>query len=167
MRKILAAFTLAFLILALPADATPADRTPPPSAGSSANSFQILPEREGIVSWRTLGRVEEMKVDHRMLPKFSSEIAALDGKEVRLQGFMLPLEAGKKQKRFLLSGNVPSGPFCLPGGPESLVEINCKDPIAFKLEPIVISGKLSVLKDDPSGFWYRITDASLMQGGKM
>ncbi len=73
---------------------------------------------------------------------------------------MMPLEPGAKQKRFLLSANVPSCPFCMPGGPESLIEVLCKKPIAFNMEPIVISGKLSVLKDDPTGLWYRVTDAA-------
>ena len=54
---------------------------------------------------------------------------------------MLPLEPGEKHKRFLLSANVPSCPFCMPGGPESLVEVLCKEPIAFNMEPIVISGR--------------------------
>jgi len=158
MKKLLAAFAFSlFTPLAMSADATS-----PPATGSPGNGFQVLPELKGVVSWKTLGRVEERKVEHRMVPKFSDEITALDGKEVQLQGFMLPLEAGKKQKRFLLSGNVPSCPFCLPGGPESLVEIRCKDAVSFRMEPIVISGKLTVLKEDPSGFWYRITDAALV-----
>jgi hypothetical protein len=167
MRKLFAAAALVFFApLVLPADTTPSDGTPPP-AGSSGSGFQILPELKGVVSWKTLGRVEEMKVNQRIVPKFSTEITALDGKEVRLQGFMMPLEAGRKQRRFLLSGNVPSCPFCMPGGPESLVEVLCKDAVNFKMDPIVISGKLSILKDDPSGLWYRITDAALVPHGKM
>jgi hypothetical protein len=117
--------------------------------------------------WKTLSQVEEVKVNNRLVPKFSVQITALDAKEVRLQGFMLPLEAGAKQKRFLLSANVPSCPFCMPGGPDSLVEVLCKKPIAFNMEPIVISGKLSVLKDDPTGLWYRVTDAVLVSEGRM
>ncbi|HTT38873.1 MAG TPA: DUF3299 domain-containing protein [Burkholderiales bacterium] len=116
---------------------------------------------KGLVSWKTLAQVEEMKVSDRIVPKFSAQIIALDSKQVRLQGFMLPLEPGAKQKRFLLSANVPSCPFCLPGGPDSLIEVLCKKPIAFNSEPIVISGKLSVLRDDPTGLWYRLTEAVL------
>src|SRR6202521_1800591 len=154
MGKLFAAAALVFFApLVLPADATPADGTPPAAAGSSGSGFQILPELKGVVSWKTLGQVEEVKVNQRMVPKFSTEITALDSKEVQLQGFMMPLEAGKKHRRFLLSANVPSCPFCLPGGAESLIEVLCKDAIAFKMEPIVISGKFSVLKDDPSGLW--------------
>lgn len=168
MRKLFAAAVLAFLSpLVLPADATPAEATSPPAAGSPGSGFQILPELKGVVSWKTLGQVEEVKIDHRLVRKFSTEITALDSKEVQLQGFMMPLEAGKKHKRFLLSANVSSCPFCLPGGAESLIEVLCKDAIVFKMEPIVISGKFSVLKDDPSGLWYRVTDAALVPGGKM
>jgi uncharacterized protein len=79
----------------------------------------------------------------------------------------MPLEPGTRQKRFLLSANVPSCPFCMPGGPDSLIEVLCKKPIAFNMEPIIISGKLSVLKDDPTGLWYRITEATLVSEGKM
>src|SRR6478672_9581981 len=68
---------------------------------------------KGLVSWKTLAQVEEVKVDKRIVPKFSAQITALDSKEVRLQGFMMPLEPGAKQKRFLLSANVPSCPFCM------------------------------------------------------
>ena len=121
---------------------------------------------EDILPWKTLSQVEEVKINDRLLPKFSAQITALDAKEVKLQGFMMPLEAGAKQKRFLLSANVPSCPFCMPGGPDSLVEVLCKKPIAFNMEPVVISGKLSVLKDDPTGLWYRVTGAVLVSEGK-
>ena len=118
-----------------------------------------------MVSWKTLADVGEVTVKKRVLPRFSEQIVALDQHEVKLQGFMLPLDPGKMQKRFLLSANVPSCPFCLPGGPESLIEVLCSKPIAFSTEPIVISGTLSVLRDDPNGLWYRVKDASLVSAG--
>ncbi len=154
--------------LVLAADPTPKNEVSatdtPASAGSPARSAA---DSKGILSWKTLARVEEVKVNDKLVPKFSAQISALDTKEVRLQGFMMPLEPGTKQKRFLLSANVPSCPFCMPGGPDSLIEVLCKKPIAFNMEPIVISGKLSVLKDDPTGLWYRVTDAALVSEGKM
>jgi hypothetical protein len=154
--------------LVLAADPTPKNEVSatdtPASAGSPARSAA---DSKGILSWKTLAQVEEVKVNDKLVPKFSAQISALDTKEVRLQGFMMPLEPGTKQKRFLLSANVPSCPFCMPGGPDSLIEVLCKKPIAFNMEPIVISGKLSVLKDDPTGLWYRVTDAALVSEGKM
>jgi uncharacterized protein len=147
---------------ALSADPKPADEAPNAPV-STAPSSRPPVDAKGLVSWKTLAQVEEVKVDNRVLPKFSAQITALDSKEVRLQGFMMPLEPGTKQKRFLLSANVPSCPFCMPGGPDSLIEVLCKKPIAFNMEPIIISGKLSVLSDDPTGLWYRVTDAVLAQ----
>jgi hypothetical protein len=47
----------------------------------------------------------------------------------------------------------------MPGGPESLVEVKTKQPLAYGVAPVVLSGKLAVLKDDPTGVFYRLTDA--------
>jgi hypothetical protein len=83
----------------------------------------------------------------------------LNDKEVKLQGFMMPLEPGEKQKHFLISVNPQSCSFCLPAGPEGVVEVKTKTPVKFTFEPVIVSGKMSVLKDDPMGLYYRLTDA--------
>src|SRR5688572_2258770 len=118
-----------------------------------------LPEVKGVVSWKTLAEVQAVKQKDKFIPQFSSSITALDKKEVRLQGFMMPLDTGDKQKRFILTSMPPSCAFCMPGGPDQLVEVQAKTPVKYGFEPIVISGKLAVLKDDPMGLYYRLTDA--------
>jgi len=40
-----------------------------------------------------------------------------------------------------------------------LVEIKSKTPIKYTFEAVVLSGRLAVLKDDPTGVFYRLTDA--------
>ncbi|HTS52158.1 MAG TPA: DUF3299 domain-containing protein [Burkholderiales bacterium] len=163
MRRLIWATLLALVAPpALAANPTPADQAPTADApASSADASRSPTEPKGLLSWKTLAQVEEVKQNNRIVPKFSAQITALDSKEVKLQGFMMPLEPGMKQKRFLLSANVPSCPFCMPGGPDSLIEVLCKKPIAFNMEPIIISGRLTVLRDDPTGLWYRLTDAVL------
>ena len=128
-------------------------------AGTPPADFKPLPERKDVVSWRVLAQVELVKVKDRYQPQFSSAVAALDAKEVKLQGFMMPLEMGDKQSHFILSATPQSCAFCMPGGPEALVEVKTKRPLAFGLDPIVLTGKLAVLKDDPAGVYYRLTDA--------
>ena len=86
-------------------------------------------------------------------------MAALDQKEVKVQGFMMPLQIGDKQSHFVLSAMPQSCSFCLPGGPESMVEVKTKTPVKYTFEPVVVTGKLAVLKDDPTGVFYRLTDA--------
>ncbi len=118
-----------------------------------------LPELKGVVSWRTLAEVKPVKQKDRFVPQFSKGISALDSKEVKLQGFMMPLDMGERQKRFLLVAMPPSCAFCLPGGPDQLVEVVARTPVKYGFEPVVISGRFTVLKDDPMGLYYRLTDA--------
>lgn len=118
-----------------------------------------LPEMKGVVSWRTLGEVKPVKQKDKFVPEFAKSVAALDKKEVKLQGFMMPLDMGEKQARFILTSMPPSCAFCLPGGPEQLVEVQAKTPVKYGFEPIILSGKFAVLKDDPMGLYYRLTEA--------
>ena len=120
---------------------------------------QTLPDRKDIVSWKLLAQVELVKVKDRYQPQFSAGVAALDAKEVKVQGFMMPLEMGDKQSHFILAAMPQDCAFCMPGGPESMVEVKTKTPVAYGAAPLVLSGRLAVLKDDPAGVFYRLTDA--------
>ena len=148
---IIPAMTRAWIAIALFAAASAVAQTPP----------QPLPERKDVVSWKLLAQVELVKVKDRYQPQFSSGVAALDAKEVKIQGFMMPLEMGDKQSHFILSATPQDCSFCMPGGPESLVEVKTKTPMAYGVAPVVLSGKLAVLKSDPTGVFYRLTDAVL------
>ena len=126
------------------------------------DGMKPLPELKGVVSWKTLAEVQTVKQKDKFVPQFSNTISALDKKEVKLQGFMMPLETGDRQKRFILTAMPPSCAFCMPGGPDQLVEIQANTPVKYGFEPIVVSGKLAVLRDDPMGLYYRLTDAVLV-----
>jgi len=119
----------------------------------------LLPERAGVVSWRTLAKVTPVQQGGRMVNEFAPEILTLDKRDVKVQGFMIPLDMGDKQKRFLLSAVPPHCSFCMPAGPDAVVEINARTPVKFGFEPIVVSGRFAVLKDDANGVLYRLTDA--------
>lgn len=158
------------LLLAAPALALAATQTPPaqgapghvPATGAPAGVIvmQPLPDIKGVVSWNTLAKVKQVKSKDRILPEFSKDIAALNDKEIKLQGFMMPLEPGEKQKHFLLSLNSQSCAYCMPAGPEGVVEVKSKTAIKYTFEPIIVSGKMSVLKNDPMGLYYRLSEAT-------
>jgi hypothetical protein len=103
--------------------------------------------------------VQPVKVKDRVVPQFSDGVLKLNATEVKLQGFMMPLEMGDKQKHFVLTAMPMTCAFCLPGGPESLVEVRTKTPVKYTFDPILLSGKLAVLKDDANGLYYRLIDA--------
>jgi len=128
-------------------------------APGDPSQFKPLPERKDVVSWKLLAQVELVKMKDKFVPQFSTGVAALDKKEVKVQGFMMPLEMGDKQTHFILSAMPASCAFCMPGGPEQLVEVKTKAPVKYTFEPVVLTGKLAVLKDDPTGVFYRLTDA--------
>jgi hypothetical protein len=137
----------------------------PPDGLPSANDYsaQILPERAGVVSWRTLAQVSPVKQGDRFVPEFGKDVLALDRKDTRVQGFMIPLDVGDKQKRFLLTAVPTHCSFCLPAGPDALVEVVAKTPVKYTFEPIVVAGRFSVLKDDATGLLYRLSDASQVE----
>jgi hypothetical protein len=133
----------------------------PPGGLPAASEYSttLLPERSGIVSWRTLAKVEMVQKGIRLVPQFAKEIEALDAREVTLQGFVIPLDANEAQRRFLLSAVPVDCAFCLPAGPDALVEVEAKSPVRYSLAPVVVSGRFAVLKDDPGGVLYRLVDA--------
>ena len=148
-------FSIAFLI-ALAAPALAQHQTPP---GADPSQLKPLPDRNDVLSWKTLSQVELVKQKDRYVPQFAPAVAALDKKEVKVQGFMMPLQMGDKQSHFVLTAMPQSCAFCLPGGPESMVEVKSKTPVKYTFEPVVLTGKLAILKDDPTGVFYRLTDA--------
>ena len=133
-----------------------------PQAGlPSASDYgaTLLPERAGVVSWRTLALVVPVQQGGRMVPEFSKDILTLDKQDVKVQGFIIPLDMGDKQKRFLLSAVPPHCSFCMPAGPEAIVEVIAKTPVKYSFDPIIVSGRFSIVKDDAAGVLYRLTDA--------
>ena len=125
----------------------------------SPNSpFAPLQERADVLPWSVLTSVKTKVDKNRILPVFPAEVQALNKKNQRVQGFMMPLEPGEKQRHFLLSSVPMSCSFCTPGGPESMVEVKTKTPVKYTMEPVVVEGQFAVLQDDPYGLYYRVID---------
>ena len=126
----------------------------------SPNSpFAPLQERADVVPWSVLTSVKTKLEKNRMLPVFPAPVQAMHQTQQRLQGFMMPLQPGEKQKHFLISSVPLTCSFCIPGGPESMVEVKTKTPVKYSMEAVVVEGQFAVLKDDPFGLYYRMTDA--------
>ena len=115
---------------------------------------------KATLSWEALGQAGIVKKGDRYVPEYPKDVAALDAKMVRLQGFMMPLETGGSQKRFLLSAQPSGCAFCVPSGPEGLVEVEAKTPVKYVLDPIYVTGKFVLVRDDASGLFYRLIDAT-------
>ncbi len=130
-----------------------------PGIHSPNSPFAPLPERSDVLPWSVLSDVKTKAVKNLLLPVFPAPVQALNDKTQRVQGFMMPLDPGEKQKHFLLTSVPLTCSFCTPGGPESMVEVKTKSAVKYSLEPITVEGKFAVLNDDPFGLYYRITEA--------
>lgn len=138
--------------------ASPLPQGSGPGVHGSNSPFAPLPQRSDVVPWSVLTAVKTRVEKNKVLPVFQPEQLALNQKPQRIQGFMMPLEAGEKQTHFLLSSVPLSCGFCTPGGPESMVEVRTKTPVRYTLDPVVVEGKFATLNDDPYGLYYRLTD---------
>lgn len=166
--------TVIALAAALAALAQPwavqAQAAPSTRPGASTNSLSLpidpallnnLPELKGVVSWNTLAQVKSRTEGNKVVPEFAPAVRQLNQQEVKLQGFMMPIVTGEKHEHFLLTMRPPHCPFCLSLGPEYIVEVRARSPIPHTYEPVVLSGRLAVLTDDPFGLYYRLTGAQI------
>jgi hypothetical protein len=113
----------------------------------------------GTIPWELLQQAKTVqKANKTFGPVFTKEIQSLDKRDVKLYGFMMPLDQARMQKRFLLASFPPHCSFCMPGGPESMVEVVADKAIEFTYEPIVVAGRMAVLENDV--VYYRLTNAS-------
>ena len=132
------------------------------AAGLAVFLSAAADDRGGVVPWETLAQVSVTRQKDRYVPEFSKQILALDKREVKLKGFMLPLEQGHLQKRFLLSAQPPECAFCMPGTAEQFAEVLAKVPVKIPSDVIVVSGTFSLVRDDSGGLLYRLTEAVIV-----
>jgi len=123
----------------------------------------VAVDKRAVVPWETLAQVSVTKQKDRYVPEFSAQIQALDRREVKLKGFMLPLEQGLGQKRFLLSAQPPECAFCMPGTAEQFAEILAKTPVKYVTDPIIVSGTFVLVRDDSGGLLYRLSEAVMIE----
>ena len=120
--------------------------------------------------WKTLAKITYKKEYDEFLgfkidkPVFSEQIKALNGKEVTVKGFIIPVEGYKSHKEFILSAFPYSMCFfCGGAGPESVMEVKSLDAIEYSAEAITIKGKLKLNTDDVNQLMYSLSDARLVK----
>lgn len=119
--------------------------------------------------WKTLAKIAYKKEYDEFLgfkidkPVFSEEIKALNGKEVTVKGFIIPVEGYKGHKEFILSAFPFSMCFfCGGAGPESVMEVTASEPIEYSAEAVTIKGKLMLNSSDVNKLMFALTGAKLV-----
>lgn len=125
---------------------------------------------KGALDWKLFGLTKEILIDTKTddgydlrysQPDFPPDLKALDGQEIKIKGYMFPLEGNEKQKLFLFGPFPLTCPFQYHVGPPLVLEVHAdKHPVKFNYEPITLTGRLELVADDPDyNVFYRLNEA--------
>ena len=125
-------------------------------------------EKEKI--WKTLSRITYKKEYDELMgfkidkPVFSDKVKALEGKEITVKGYIIPVEGYKSHKEFIFSA-FPYNMcfFCGGAGPETVMEVEAKEPVKYQAESVILKGVLRLNEDDINRLMYKIEDAVLVK----
>lgn len=152
--------------LAMPALALPGSGPRP--AKPSESVWRPAPTPKGGTSWAVLESTKEIKQPAangaaRSRPAFSPAVTALNGKRVRVSGYMMPLQSGREQTHFVLLAYPPDCPFHLNPGPAQFIEVKAPAPVPFSYDVITIEGNLQLTGQDGSEIFYKIQNGQAFQ----
>ena len=95
-------------------------------------------------------------------PKFSEQLILREGKEVTLEGFIIPLQQESDQDYFVLSRfPYQSCFFCGQAGPETVVEVYSDRSFRYTDERVRVNGKLRLNRDNPLNLFYILEDCEV------
>jgi uncharacterized protein len=156
--------TMAALVAAMPFALAqqPAGRVPDPKV---ADIWQPAKTPPGGTSWKLL---EQTKLNDRTdksgviytKPIFPAAVQSLDGKTIRIAGWMMPLSSSKTQTRWVMLGYPPGCPFHMHALPNQFIEVLSPGGVPTNETKVhIITGRLELTGRDESGIFYRLHNA--------
>jgi len=167
MKKIIIAFLSLFLIAGV-ANETFAQNIKKTSKKQKVKAPS--PPTEAAKMWKTLGKITFKKEYDEIMgfkvdkPVFSKEIKALEGKEIKIKGYIIPVEGYKNHKEFIFSA-YPYNMcfFCGGAGPETVMEVEASKAVKYTAEAVTLKGVLRTNADDINRLIYLLEDAELVK----
>ena len=131
----------------------------------SEDIWQPAATPPGGVSWRTLEATREITRNDAegyivSRPVFTQAVRQLEGRRIKVAGWMNAFEPGRRQTLFVLLGYPPGCPYHWHAAPNQFIEV--KASTAFPLNEqrsIVVSGVLELTGEDESGIFYVLNNA--------
>lgn len=121
-------------------------------------------------SWNAFAKTKFEPKYHEKLgeylfyPNFSSDLKAMVGKEITVQGFYVPF--APEDGNYIIISKYPMSQcfFCGGGGPESIAEVNfSKDPEKFQVDDLItVKGKLRLNSDNMDHLNFILDEAILV-----
>jgi hypothetical protein len=115
----------------------------------------------GGVSWSLLESTKEItRKDAKgyivSKPDYPPGVLALNGKTIKVSGYLMPLQNGKLQTHFVLLAYPPDCPFHLNPGPAQFIEVKTAKGVAFDYSVKTIEGVLQLDSQSESGVFFKL-----------
>lgn len=125
----------------------------------------LMAQSSGNSMWKTLSKITYKKEYDEMLgfkidiPVFSQDVLALEGKEVTITGYIIPVEGYKSHKEFIFSA-YPYNMcfFCGGAGPETVMEVVALEAVPYTADPVTIKGILRLNATDINRLMYALEE---------
>jgi hypothetical protein len=135
---------------------------------SSILSGQTTPKEDNV--WKSLSKISYKKEYDELMgfkidkPVFSESVRALEGKELTIKGYIIPIEGYKSHKEFIFSAFPYSMCFfCGGAGPETVMEVEALEGIKYSADAITIKGKLVLNDKDINRLMYKLVGVKLVK----
>jgi hypothetical protein len=154
--------SLALAMLALCAAIAPAQAQRAAGLKPSEQVWRPAATPSGGTSWALLESTEEVQRESAGMvyskPRFPQQVRALQGKKIKVSGYMLPLQNGARQSHFVLLAYPPDCPFHLNPAPDQFIEIRVAQPVPVREGVMTVEGVLVLGGEDESGVFYKMTN---------
>ena len=125
----------------------------------------LIAQSSGNSMWKTLSKITYKKEYDEMLgfkidiPVFSQDVLALEGQEVTITGYIIPVEGYKSHKEFIFSA-YPYNMcfFCGGAGPETVMEVIATEAVPYTADPVTIKGILRLNATDINRLMYALEE---------
>ena len=130
----------------------------------------LIGQSETENTWKTLSKITYKKEFDELMgfkidkPVFSDPIKELEGKEVIIKGYIIPVEGYKSHTEFIFSA-FPYNMcfFCGGAGPETVMEVETLEPVKYQAESITLRGVLELNSEDINRLMFKLSKAKLVK----
>jgi len=117
--------------------------------------------------WKTLAKITYKKEFDEFLgfkidvPVFADAVKDLEGTEVEVKGYIIPVEGYESHTEFIFSA-FPYNMcfFCGGAGPETVMEVEASEPVEYTSEQVILKGTLRLNDQDINRLMYLLEDAT-------
>jgi len=120
--------------------------------------------------WQQLSKITYKKEYNEIMgfkvdvPVFAEDVQKLNGQEITIKGYIIPIEGYKSHQEFVFSAFPYSMCFfCGGAGPETVMEGFASEAVKYTDDPVTLKGKLELNNDDINRLIYSLNDATLVK----